>query len=157
MGGPAVQVFALACSDARHCWVVGTGGRSLVPTADHSRIWATKDGGTTWRRQYAGTHSIVTGVACTDSRHVWVLPTDDFTVRNSNDGGRTWTRHSARTTSSLQSLAFRDTRQGWLVGSTYSGADGIILATKDGGAHWTRYKLNGRPLHDIACVRSSSR
>ncbi len=51
----------------------------------------------------------------------------------SADEGVTWTQAIAPTRALLTAVSFPDARHGWAVGH-----DGVILATSDGGANWTR-------------------
>jgi photosystem II stability/assembly factor-like uncharacterized protein len=56
----------------------------------------------------------------------------------SDDQGRNWRQASVPTSVTLTALRFADARRGWAVGH-----GGVVLATEDGGEHWTR-QLDGR-------------
>lgn len=55
------------------------------------------------------------------------------TILYSDDQGQRWQQASVPVTVSLTSVCFADARNGWAVGHR-----GVILATRDGGAHWVR-------------------
>lgn len=55
----------------------------------------------------------------------------------SDDLGQRWAQANVPVTVSLTGLCFADANQGWAVGHR-----GVILATRDGGRHWTR-QLDG--------------
>ena len=110
---------AVAFRDASHGWAVGMYGMIL----------ATVDGGATWKAQNSGGRRALTGVACTDSRHVWVTGADN----NSNyvgailataDGGATWKEQTSSDVG-LHAVACGDASHVWAVG--YAGA--ILAAT----------------------------
>jgi photosystem II stability/assembly factor-like uncharacterized protein len=56
----------------------------------------------------------------------------------SDDQGLNWRQASVPTSVTLTALRFADARRGWAVGH-----GGVVLATEDGGEHWTR-QLDGR-------------
>jgi photosystem II stability/assembly factor-like uncharacterized protein len=59
------------------------------------------------------------------------------TILYSDDQGQRWQQASVPVTVSLTGICFADAANGWAVGHR-----GVILATRDGGAHWTR-QLDG--------------
>jgi photosystem II stability/assembly factor-like uncharacterized protein len=107
-------------------WAVGEGGIIL----------GTADGGATWKRQDSHVDGTLFAVACVDAKHAWALGQtgSDFTtiVVSTADGGATWTVMPAGTTRSLRAISFVDASHGWAVGEF-----GTIMATVDGGRHWT--------------------
>ena len=104
----------------------------------------TRDGGITWA---AATGDTLPGYACeykarfVDEQHGWILCSGIVGPRGGTasvvlrtvDGGQTWA--AARDLPSgavpLADLAFGDADNGWLVG-----ANGLVLASRDGGATW---------------------
>ncbi len=56
----------------------------------------------------------------------------------SDDDGRSWRQASVPTSVTLTAVRFADAQRGWVVGH-----GGTVLATEDGGQHWTR-QLDGR-------------
>lgn len=59
-------------------------------------------------------------------------------VALSDDDGRSWRQASVPTSVTLTAVRFADAQRGWVVGH-----GGLVLATEDGGEHWTR-RLDGR-------------
>lgn len=59
------------------------------------------------------------------------------TILYSDDQGQQWRQASVPVSVSLTGICFADAANGWVVGHR-----GVILATRDGGAHWTR-QLDG--------------
>jgi photosystem II stability/assembly factor-like uncharacterized protein len=59
------------------------------------------------------------------------------TILYSDDQGQQWRQASVPVSVSLTGICFADAANGWAVGHR-----GVILATRDGGAHWTR-QLDG--------------
>ena len=59
------------------------------------------------------------------------------TILYSDDQGQQWRQASVPVSVSLTGMCFADAANGWAVGHR-----GVILATRDGGAHWTR-QLDG--------------
>lgn len=64
-------------------------------------------------------------------------------VALSDDGARTWRQASVPTSVTLTVVRFADARHGWAAGH-----GGALLATDDGGEHWTRL-LDGRRAAQI--------
>jgi photosystem II stability/assembly factor-like uncharacterized protein len=61
----------------------------------------------------------------------------------SDDDGRTWRQVASPVSSDLVAVRFAAPERGWV-----SGHDGVILATTDGGEHWTR-QIDGRMAAEI--------
>lgn len=64
-------------------------------------------------------------------------------VALSDDDGRSWRQASVPSSVTLTAVRFADARRGWAVGH-----GGIVLATRDGGEHWTR-QLDGHRAAQI--------
>lgn len=123
--------------DEYHGWVAGSRGTLL----------ATSDGGKTWKRALTLTADSLEDVYFADQRSGWLLAERDELTLKSNDevrsyllktddGGLSWTRvipNASGENSRLARLLFVSAQRGWVFGET-----GIIMATIDGGAHWTR-------------------
>lgn len=62
-------------------------------------------------------------------------------IAASGDEGKTWRQIPAPTSVMLTAISCANERVGWAVGH-----DGVILATTDGGAHWTR-QLDGAAIN----------
>ena len=129
----------LSFVDPQHGWVVAEGGDDGSDTrglSSGSRILATSDAGLTWREQYAPRHQ-----------------PGRFALRRRLRGRWAWLggrrcrfsrRHRRRrrhlvsgyqqtpTGESLRDVSFVDASHGWAVGD-----NGVIVATADGGTHWT--------------------
>jgi photosystem II stability/assembly factor-like uncharacterized protein len=126
----------IAMADARTGWVVG--GRALEADGteqdggQQGRIFVTRDGGNTWKRQAADlAFPAATGVFSTDARHAWVVG-DGGLLLATRDGGASWQRLDAGTTKDLSAVVFADQQMGWIVAR-----EAAVMRTVDGGATWT--------------------
>ncbi|MCH8296217.1 T9SS type A sorting domain-containing protein, partial [Candidatus Poribacteria bacterium] len=95
-------------------------------------IYATRDGGETWRVQHKG--PIINDLCFIDSNRGWAVGFD-LSIRRgvilaTKNGGRTWERQWEIRGSFLRVL-FLNPKFGWTVG-----IQGIILQTQDGGKTW---------------------
>jgi photosystem II stability/assembly factor-like uncharacterized protein len=123
---------AVAFRDASHGWAVGMYGMIL----------ATVDGGATWKAQNSGGSRALTGVACTDSRHVWVTAADNNSnyvgaILATGDGGATWMEQTSSDVG-LHAVACGDASHVWAVGY-----DGTILAATVTPTPTVTLKLGG--------------
>ena len=123
--------------DQNHGWVAGSSG-TLVETTD---------GGTTWNKVSTSTKDALRDVCFVDDhigwlvaeRDVYKLKTNDEArsyLMRTDDGGLTWRSiflNGFDTNARLLRLMFADGANGWAFGET-----GVIFATHDGGATWTR-------------------
>ena len=138
--------------DASHGWAVGG-----------SIISVTGDGGVTWTEQYSGASGEQLESVCfPDASHGWAVGSDQTAntalILVTSDGGVTWARESSGTADHLSSVCFPDNSHGWAVGwhypsdeSTDTTVVGTILATSDGGAHWsTQYAGNNTMLSAVS-------
>src|SRR5204862_8094244 len=62
----------------------------------------------------------------------------------SDDAGTSWTQATVPVSVDLTAVAFSGTSSGWVAGH-----DGVVLATHDGGATWTK-RLAGKQADEIA-------
>ena len=116
--------------NARTGWVAGSGGAIL----------RTPDGGTTWAAQDSTTTSDLTAVHFVSATSGWAVGAQGAIVATTNGGG-TWTPQVSGITDDLAGVSFVDAQHGWAVGGTvsyFSQALAVILATDDGGRHWTK-------------------
>jgi photosystem II stability/assembly factor-like uncharacterized protein len=111
----SVRLNAVEFADARTGWAVGAGGR----------IYATADGGRTWRPQSSGINSDLYDVKFLDARTGWVVG-GDGTVLRTIDGGRTWLAETPQTPHTLERLFFIGRTRAWAVGF-----GGTIIGLRD--------------------------
>jgi len=123
--------------DQRHGWVAGSGGTLLE----------TKDGGETWKKVSTLTRDTLTDIYFADERIGWLIAErDEFKLKTNDearsyllkteDGGLSWRQlflNGPDSNARLGRAVFADTERGWVFGET-----GVVFATIDGGAHWTR-------------------
>ena len=115
---------AVACADENHAWAVGQNGK----------VWVTADGGVTWDSTFRAADDLYS-VATADGRHVWAGGLGGL-LYSSADAGVTWDRiGSGLVGPGLTDLDATGPQQAWTVG-----ADGTVLHTSDGGAHWVQQK-----------------
>jgi photosystem II stability/assembly factor-like uncharacterized protein len=104
-GGRAVRFNAVEFADARSGWVVGSGGA----------VYATSDGGATWRAQVSEVAADLYDVEFADARRGWAVGYGGVLLRT-EDGGRTWEAEASRTPHTLERLFLVGRARGWAVG-----------------------------------------
>jgi photosystem II stability/assembly factor-like uncharacterized protein len=120
-------------------WAVG----DIAPTG--GAIFATSDGGRTWRPA-TRTTEVFAAVCFVDARRGWVVGYAGR-IERTDDGGRSWTvQRVERGGEVLNSVWFVDADHG-----VAAGGGGIVLRTVDGGASWSPVPT-GRE-EDLWCVR----
>ncbi|NMF91677.1 WD40/YVTN/BNR-like repeat-containing protein, partial [Aromatoleum petrolei] len=87
------------------------------------------------------TKGLINGLAQAGSRVVGVGQRGH--VVYSDDQGRSWRQAKVPVSSDLVAVSFPTPQQGWAVGH-----DGVVLATSDAGASWTK-QLDGRALGEV--------
>jgi photosystem II stability/assembly factor-like uncharacterized protein len=102
---PSVRFNAVSFADARRGWAVGGGGA----------VFATEDGGRTWRAQASGVSSDLLDVKFFDGRE-GVAVGGDGTALHTSDGGKTWRAQPTGTPHTLERLSFAGRTRGWAVG-----------------------------------------
>lgn len=113
-----------------------------------NRIFATDDGGVTWRevRRFAGAdyggQPDLYSVRFANKKRGWIVGSVsrrnqiiDSLVLYTDDGGESWQRQRVPVREELIHLDFTSDERGWVVG-----AAGTILHTKDAGQSWVRQK-----------------
>ncbi len=109
-------------------------------------LYHTADGGVTWTSSWTD----LAWVSFVDAQTGWGIAGDSpmaggpSTLEHTTDGGRTWLRVPSpcdrSTVGPLRTIAFRSRTDGLAVCALTAGAGGelhAVLATTDGGAHWT--------------------
>ncbi len=123
VGIEAVTLTRLVFADELHGWTFGEGGA----------IYATRDGGKSWSRQFAPTRYLLLGGACYGAQRAWIVGAGS-TALYTTDGGDTWQLGTMSETGvRLNGVHFIDEQRGWAVGS-----GGRIFATANGGKSWRR-------------------
>jgi photosystem II stability/assembly factor-like uncharacterized protein len=104
-GSARVRFTAVSFVDARRGWAVGARGR----------IFATRDGGRTWRAQVSNVESDLLDVKFTSASEGWACGTEGALL-HTRDGGAHWNVESSGTPHTLERLCFIDNTRGWAVG-----------------------------------------
>ena len=91
-GADSIFMVDIWAKDAKKAWAVGTNF-----SGGYAAIYHTRDGGTTWTRQWELRHAdaFLDGITCTDDRHCVVIgdPHEgNYLLLTTADGGTTWTR-----------------------------------------------------------------
>jgi photosystem II stability/assembly factor-like uncharacterized protein len=136
----SIDLYGVAFPDATHGWVVGARLEKSGEGFVMGLIFATTDGGATWRQQVSCHALDPNAVAFADAKHGWVVGAPaakgDTVILATSDGGAAWKRQDSGTRYRLWGIACANARDAWAVGDSQSQSHGVILATKDGGAHW---------------------
>jgi photosystem II stability/assembly factor-like uncharacterized protein len=146
--GATLDFADVACTDDSHAWAVGRDERG-----GWGGIFATTDGGATWRAQYSG--ALLMGVTFANASDGWAVgraQTGSGTIFATTDGGATWKpQYADDNLPSLEDVACTDASHAWAVGY------GTILATTDGGATWKpQYSGAGdEVIHAVAFANPS--
>ena len=159
-------VHALRFIDRDHGWAITRLVTDPAKKDGIARVYATEDGGRTWRSLFFATgYSPTFMVDFADARTGWLIGGDwgycamggcgEYTLYRTSDSGRTWETLQAPPTGPgehrwwdpLFSLGFllsphaADRTTVWIGVSTGAGsAVGGVLITRDGGASWRRVK-----------------
>ena len=129
----------------RRGWVAGGNGTLLE----------TNDGGQAWRKLFPPTKDTIRDIHFASDRIGWlVCERDAFKVQTNDeprsyllktgDGGSSWHTVSFKDSeinARLVRAVFADAQRGWVFGET-----GVVFATRDGGASWTRQALPTKHL-----------
>jgi photosystem II stability/assembly factor-like uncharacterized protein len=152
---PELTAKAIAATDARRAWIVGSAsGAADEPGA--SVVLRTTDGGETWRRTGLGTAQLA-DVTFADERHGVLVALDR--IWSTRDGGRTWRLRRELPMTVLTSVAAGDLQRFWVAGWDTQLGDPLVFATRDGGATWGRLRVDVPPAQpgelqarQIACA-----
>lgn len=154
-----IELTSVTFTDARHGWMAG---QRTDSHADFKGgvIFATTDGGTTWKTQYTTSAVWPVAVAFADCKVGWAVGLGESASRDTilatRDGGRTWVPQGSGTHCDLESVACVDPTHAWAVGGDLSGSRGVIVATSDGGDHWRKqYGTTSTDLCDVAFANDS--
>src|SRR5438034_4106042 len=142
--GTMAWLHAVYFMNQQHGWVAGSGGTLLE----------TKDGGDTWKKVFTLTSDTLDDVYFADERIGWLVAESDELKLKTNDearsyllktedGGLTWRQlflNGPDSNARLGRAVFADAERGWVFGET-----GVVFATIDGGAHWTRQATPTQP------------
>jgi photosystem II stability/assembly factor-like uncharacterized protein len=146
---------AVAFANARCGWVVGCAVLDINGKPEGggvNALFATIDGGATWKRQISGTKYLITAIACANATRAWAIGADyahNGIILATTNGGARWKKQMVTTTENFNGVAFADAEHGWVVGD-----DGIIFATIDGGATWKKQRpITGYVLSHVACAK----
>jgi photosystem II stability/assembly factor-like uncharacterized protein len=150
--------YALVCRAPSHCIAAGnqpTAYKITDPTTQRgsAAVVVSSDGGVTWTKSSVPTTGAVIGfVSCPDTLHCMAvantLGPGHFAsgVLITTDGGQTWSASPSRslTKLNLESISCSSDADCWVSGSTlparrsdWTGTQGVILSTHDGGRIWT--------------------
>jgi photosystem II stability/assembly factor-like uncharacterized protein len=132
-------------------------------------IWATTDGGNTWRRQNLGGPKHAARIRFVDGEFGWAAGGDIVQLRTTN-GGTEWQQiflpippFPAGDTAEFQGVWFVDHNYGWLVaghwpaGDTFLGGQGLIARTTNGGDSWEIvYRDTTYDFYDVCFVNRNN-
>lgn len=131
--GVTARLRGISAPSSRVIWASGTGG-TVIRSAD---------GGTTWSRLEIPDSSALDfrDIDSVDDRTAYVLSIGDgdaSRIYKTSDAGRTWTLQfrNDNPRAFYDAMAFRDARTGFAFSDSVDGRM-IVLATTDGGAHWS--------------------
>jgi photosystem II stability/assembly factor-like uncharacterized protein len=100
-------------------------------------LYATTDGGVSWKRQTLPTKHLLLGGAFLAAGQGWLVGAGN-TILYNPDGSRWLTGGSpVNVETRLNAVAFVEQRRGWAVGER-----GLVLATNSGGRAWLRQESN---------------
>lgn len=142
-GRPAITFgdkFYDVALQGQKAWAVGYFGAIV-----HSR-----DGGSTWQRQNAGTVASLLSVSFVNEKVGWIVG-DQALILHTWDGGVTWTaQKSPAAAEKLLKVQFLDEKTGFAVGSY-----GTILRSDDSGSLWRRLPFEEDvTLNDLVFLNS---
>lgn len=117
--------------DDKRGWMVG----------DLGTVLTTSDGGTSWQRQASGTELPLTTVHFVNAQIGWIVAANGIVFKTS-DGGASWSAASNRLSANATLFGASDATTAWFADQGWIG----VLATRDGGVHWSRIVANGRNI-----------
>jgi photosystem II stability/assembly factor-like uncharacterized protein len=124
-------------------------GLAVGALENESTIYATENGGQTWKQNYRGVGKLL-NIKFVDENIGWAVGSDGV-ILMSVDSGVTWTGARSGTKLTLVGIAVLDKQNVWV-----SGDSGLLIHTTDGGLNWTQSKLAGvGSITDIAFFNPS--
>lgn len=122
--GNSTNLVSLSFADSAHGWVAGASGT----------IFATADGGQTWKAEDSG-NAHLRSISFPTDQLGWAVG-NAKAIERTSDGGATWTADPVTLPQwypnvSYYSVIFPTPDHGWIVGT-----NGTVLHTQDGGATW---------------------
>jgi photosystem II stability/assembly factor-like uncharacterized protein len=145
-------VDGIAIVDGGGIWTVSDGSQHFLHSTDNGATWTTVGAASSF-----GAHKIV----FPDATHGYAIGTDTLDpstlcgiVYRSDDGGHTWDsdRIIYGGDALLTDLSFPTVDDGWVVG-----ADGIVMATTDGGDSWDLQATGSDADFEAVCFIDASR
>ncbi len=140
------SVNGIAIAGDGDIWTVSDGAENFLHSTD--------DGGT-WTAVGAASSFGAAGIVFPDTDHGYAVGTDTLDpntscgiVYRSDDGGHTWDSDGlvCGSDATFTGLSFPTKGAGWVVG-----ADGIVLATNDGGSSWDIQDTGRRADFEAVC------
>ena len=126
--GTTSNLLGVSFADQNHGWAVGDAGT----------IVATSDGGAHWSAETSGTSRYLRAVSFVGPLDGWAVG-EVQTILHTFNGGATWSAQSVRLNrpSFLNGVSFADRLHGLAVGWSAATDFPTMLATSDGGGHWS--------------------
>ncbi len=115
--GTNASLNAVAFSDAKTAWVVGTDGVLLKSV----------DAGATWTLSQPAGASGLRDIKFANAKVGWIVGNGGL-ILSTVDGGKTWRTQASGTTVSLAGIQIADANTAWITGE-----GGVLLATGNGG------------------------
>ena len=129
------NAFAVHAVNANVAWVAGEDGALLV-TSNAGADWTLVDVQTTAHLR-----------ALRQADGVGWVGGDGGVLRKTSDQGLSWIAQDAGTRHTLRGVAVFDADHAWAVGDA-----GIVVATLDGGAHWSLVQTDAARLHAVQFI-----
>jgi cytochrome c-type biogenesis protein len=123
----------------------------LIESINGGNVWATYDGGTTWKRSGASPSNSPESLACPISERC-VLVTREGEVFRTEDGGKIWQRQTASSGITYKNITCLNETICYVAGMVFAGEYGVVAKTVDGGLNWKEAGESPvRGLRDINC------
>lgn len=116
--GTATALNALAFSDAKTVWVVGSEG-TLLKSEDAGAKWTLV--------RLPSSNGTLRGIRFANAKIGWIVG-DGGLILATQDGGKTWRQQPSGTNMALTSVQVVDANTAWI-----TGVNGLVLATGNGG------------------------
>jgi photosystem II stability/assembly factor-like uncharacterized protein len=131
--------MGVSLPDAQHGWgvMLNANARSF---AGAGLLFASSDGGQTWRREALPSGFIATAVHFRSALDGWLVGMvgQGMASAQTVDGGQHWTLSTTRVRGVVpETVSFLDAQHGWATGAFTRSERSAVLATVDGGVTWT--------------------